>query len=650
MTAVTMGRFQRFADGLTNVFSGLGGKGDPRTGNAYAFAPLTQYQIIAAYRGSGLMRKIIEIPADDVVREWREWKGDADQIATIWKEEQRLSIPQKLREAEVLRGLGGGAFILGAPGDPATPLPKVGKGGLAYVHVVSRWQLSALGWIDDPTDPLFGEPSMWRINTQKGQVSIHPSRVIAFRGDFMPDIASANLEDRFWGESRVARVLSAVEDCDTARQSFAALITKASRLRLGIPGLAQLIAEGQDSRIQGRLANLMMGESIMNATIYDRGDAMDGAGNSGEQIDDVQYNFAGIKDVMESFSMWVSAIADIPATRLLGRAPEGMNASGNSQQIDWNKVIRARQTMATAPCLNRLDAALVPSALGSTPEGLTYEFPPLDLPSEKEVAETFKLNIEAIEKLQATATVPDVALSKAVQSLLTEQGWLPGMEQALAEVPESERYGIEQPDGADDPNNGDLTGQQGQANSDPQAKEGGDPTADARGVLPTLPASPFADATPRPLYVKRRLLNAADLVEWAKANGFTETVPADDMHVTILYSRSPVDPMKMGETWGGEEDGGLIIRAGGPRALERFDGGAVVLQFASWALQNRHADMVRAGGSHDYGEYLPHVTLTYGAPADLDIAAIKPFTGELRFGPEEFEPLDLDWKSKIEEI
>jgi hypothetical protein len=46
---------------------------------------------------------------------------------------------------------------------------------------------------------------------------------------------------------------------------------------------------------------------------------------------------------------------------------------------------------------------------------------------------------------------------------------------------------------------------------------------------------------------------------------------------------------------------------------------------------------------------LPHVTLTYEAPADLDLTAILPYTGELRFGPEIFAPLDEDWKSKIEE-
>ena len=602
-----MGFIRNMSDGLANVFSGLGGRGDPRLGNSYGFVPLSQVQIISAYRGSGLMCKIIDIPADDIVREWRDWKGDADQIALIWQEEKRLSIPQKLRQAEILRGLGGGAFILGLPGDPSTPAPKASKGGLAFVHVVSRWQLSAVGWIDDPANPLFGEPSAWRMNTARGGASIHPSRVIAFRGDFIPDIAGVSVEDRFWGESRVARVLSAVEDCDTARQSFATLITKASRLRLGIPGLAQAIAEGQESAIQARLANLMMGESVLNATLYDAG--ADGSG--GEKIDDVAYKFDGMRDVMDAYAMWASAIADIPATRLFGRAPDGMNASGNSQQIDWNKAIRARQTLGAAPCLDRLDAALLPSALGAMPDNLDYDFPPLDLPSEKEVAETFRINVEAIEKLQATATIPDEALAKGVQSLLCEHGWLPGIETALAEIPDEERYGIAQPDEAG--------------------------------------PSDLADATPRPLYVKRRLLNGEELLEWAESVGIEKTLSADDLHVTVLYSRSPVDPMRMGETWGSEPDGGLIVKAGGPRAIERFDSRAVVLQFACWALSNRHDEMVRAGGSHDYGEYLPHVTIGYDVPADFDLDSIKPFSGELRFGPEEFEPLDLDWMQKIEQ-
>ena len=60
-------------------------------------------------------------------------------------------------------------------------------------------------------------------------------------------------------------------------------------------------------------------------------------------------------------------------------------------------------------------------------------------------------------------------------------------------------------------------------------------------------------------------------------------------------------------------------------------------------------DRVEAGGSHDWPEYAPHVTLSYAVPEGADLDGLKPFNGELRFGAEIFEALDLDWKSKVSE-
>lgn len=618
-------------DGLANALTGAGTRGDPRQANTYSFIPLSQQGIESAYRGSGLMRKIIDIPAEDTVREWREWKGDAPDLSALWSEEKRLGIPQKVMRAEILRGLGGGALILGLPGDPALPanVQAMGQGKLEYIHVVSRWHLSVDGqWEDDPLSPLFGGPRMWQMQTSQGQRRIHPSRVICFVADAVPGLINGSAEDIFWGESRVQRVLSAVEDCDTARTAFANLINKASRTRVGIPNLSeQLAGLDGEANLSKRIANFALGESMFNATIYDAGAGKDSM-NPGEQIDDVQYNFAGIKDVMEAFGLWASAISDIPATRLLGRAAEGMNSSGESQQKDWNKQIRARQTLITGPCLDKLDQFLIPSAIGQVDGKLWYEFPPLDMPDEKTVAETFKITMEAATALQMTGAVPDEAFNKGLQSTITEAGWMPALEGALAEIPEAERYG-----GMPEPEEPDP-------NADPLPLAANDSFARI-----------FTDATPRPLYVRRDLkpASAKALIAWAKANGFTSTLEASDMHVTVLYSKQPVDPMKMGETRGSEPDGGLVVKAGGPRAIERFGEGAVVLQFASWSLASRHDEMVRAGASHDYEDYLPHVTITYSAPEGVDLDAIKPFTGELAFGPEIFEPLNLDWKSKIEE-
>ena len=625
-----MGRVLNFVDRLTNALTGQGTGRDARSASAYRLAPLSQQEIAAAYSGSGLLRKICQIPALDMVREWRTWNGlDADQVARVYAEEKRLGLVGHTRQAEVLRALGGGALIMGLPGDPTQPASP--NAPLSFVHVVSRWHLTFQSLQDDATKPGFNEPEMWTMNTTAGQKQIHPSRVIPFRADrtaslAMPTISTA---DAFWGESVVAQVLDAVKDSDTARAAFASLLHKAKLLRIGIPNLIELAASPDgEEQVMKRLALLATAESIHNATIFDAGDPESGKG--GEQITDATYSFAGAKDMLYAYGEFVAAISDIPATRLLGRAPEGMNASGDSQQKDWQKKVRAMQELDLTPCLDRLDPHLLASA-GAPAEKANASWDPLDTPSEKENAERFKVQMEAVDKLQATAAIPEEAFNRGVQSLMVEEGYLPELELALSQLSDDERYGIGLPD---DPDNG----------------EGGDLDLEGGAGLEADPPRRVAanDAAPRPLYVKRELLNAADLVAWAKKNGFETTLAAEDMHVTILYSRSPVDPMKMGETWTSEENGGLTIKPGGPRALERFNEGAVVLQFASWALESRHREMVEAGGSHDWPEYLPHVTLSYQA-GDVELETLVPYSGELRFGPEIFEPLDLNWKSKIEE-
>lgn len=149
-----------------------------------------------------------------------------------------------------------------------------------------------------------------------------------------------------------------------------------------------------------------------------------------------------------------------------------------------------------------------------------------------------------------------------------------------------------------------------------------------------------------PLYVSRKLLNASEVIAWAKSQGFTSTTPADDMHVTVLYSKEPVDWFAMGDTWASDADGGLTVRKGGPRFVEVFgpgDGtGAVVLRFYSDDLRWRHEGMLERGASSDYADFKPHVTISYDGLGDVDLAKVEPYTGELRFGPEIFEPIKAD--------
>jgi|GEM_PF-440656 len=147
---------------------------------------------------------------------------------------------------------------------------------------------------------------------------------------------------------------------------------------------------------------------------------------------------------------------------------------------------------------------------------------------------------------------------------------------------------------------------------------------------------------PRTLYVSRRLLNADEFLKWAKSQGFKTTLAASDLHVTIAFSRARIDWMKVEDCWSGDREGGLTVRAGGPRVVEPIGTeGAVALKFGSTELSCRHMAIREAGATWDHPEYQPHVTITYDA-SGVDLSKVEPYRGELRFGPEIFAELDLE--------
>lgn len=144
------------------------------------------------------------------------------------------------------------------------------------------------------------------------------------------------------------------------------------------------------------------------------------------------------------------------------------------------------------------------------------------------------------------------------------------------------------------------------------------------------------------LYVNRPLLNGEEVIKWAKSNGFKTTLSADEMHVTIAFSKTPVE-------WDKFEPRKSKIRVvSGERSLKQFNEGATVLAFQSTLLHERWKAFRDGGASWDFPEYQPHVTISYKAE-DLNVKSITPYSGELVFGPEEFEAINLDWKNDIKE-
>lgn len=143
----------------------------------------------------------------------------------------------------------------------------------------------------------------------------------------------------------------------------------------------------------------------------------------------------------------------------------------------------------------------------------------------------------------------------------------------------------------------------------------------------------------QPVYVYRPLLNASVLARYAEAVGLQNVVLPVDMHVTVAYSKDPVD-------WNSDafrRDSSSVLVVGGERRISRF-GDSVVLEFVSREISQRWAAMIMAGASWDYPDYRPHVTIAMDTTSS--IVGIAPPVIDLRFGPERREELDNDWTAK----
>lgn len=147
----------------------------------------------------------------------------------------------------------------------------------------------------------------------------------------------------------------------------------------------------------------------------------------------------------------------------------------------------------------------------------------------------------------------------------------------------------------------------------------------------------------RPMYVSRKVLNGADVHDWATKQGFQHVTPPDKMHVTVAYSRTPV----VHETVG--PDSGTVMAAPvGVAMLGDKDDAAHVLHIDHPRLQSRFKHMIDHGASWDFdaNHYRPHVTISYKAQ-DIDHAKVKPYSGEIHLGPERVEPLKSGWGSSL---
>jgi phage-related protein (TIGR01555 family) len=426
-------------DGLVNLVSGMG-TGRDKGGQASWYQDnLSDLQLINAYKASSLARRVVDMPAEDACREWREWQADTADIGKINAEEKRLSIQGKTMQAQRFARLFGGAALLIGTGDSDLSQPldprRVGLGGLRYVTLLTMRHLSPGPLSEDATSPDFGKPQSWTLNTasQTG-IKIHPSRLsVSYGLEPMGDYDTTRFTG--WGTSILEGGLQSVTRIDEVAGNILSLVYEAKVDVIRIPDLMQNLATRGDSysaEIVRRLTLAATGKGINGTLILD---AM-------EEYQQKSASFSSLDAILDRFMQLTSAAHGIPMMLLFGKSSGGLNSSGDTELRAYYDRVKVQQTLRMEPEMSVLDECIIRSALGTRPEEVHYNWKSLWQPTAKERAEVGKSLVDSMATLDSMDILPSEAIAKATVSALTESGAFPGLETAV------DQYANETPDDA----------------------------------------------------------------------------------------------------------------------------------------------------------------------------------------------------------
>lgn len=371
-------------DAYTNSLAYLGRASELEKANEYTrTSPASNIETLSVlYRENWIAKRIIDTPCEDMTRKWYdiETKVPQDKMDAFRKSEAHHNIKQEIANAIRWSRLYGGSAalmvvkgqedMLDQPLDFDMMAPGCFKGLLVLDKTFTLEPSTELE--DDMDDPDFGEP-MWYeacIDYERSEIiKIHHSRLLIFKGRMLPTMEM--IGERYWGAPELEHVYEELQRMDATSANIAQLVFQANLRTLKISDYGEALAMGTDQQISQLLAMIEYENRIMNSN----GVQLLGAEDSMEQH---PYTFSGIAEMYEKFCMNMAGAAEIPATKLFGRSPEGMNATGESDMKNYYEMISGLQERILKPALEKLLPVMAMSEWGVIPNDFEIVFNPID--------------------------------------------------------------------------------------------------------------------------------------------------------------------------------------------------------------------------------------------------------------------------------
>lgn len=330
--------------------------------------------------------------ADEMTRNWIEIKsrkeGDHDPaIDDMERALEKYDVKRLMHEAVRQDSMFGVAHIYidtGSTGDELSkPLfldpRKITKGSLKGLRVVDpTWVYPAMYNTRWPLKEGFYKPQAWFVMGE----TVHESRFMDIVSRPVPDILKPAYN--FGGLSLTQLMEDYVTDWRDAKKNVIKILRTLRMRALKTDMESRLQETGQFDK---RVKLFTKYQDNFGIWVIDK---------ESEELVHMQTSLSDLSNLLSNFQDQLCMPARITNLKLLGNAPAGLNASGDSELATWHETVSGYQDGEMRMPLENIFKLIQLSEFGAINDDIYFEFRPLDEISEKERAEIAKSRVETV--------------------------------------------------------------------------------------------------------------------------------------------------------------------------------------------------------------------------------------------------------------
>lgn len=416
------------ADAFSNPMFRLGyGSQAPLEATDYPLTRLTDnYALLnSMYRSEGVLQSVVDIIPSDMTREWFTLQGNIkpEALDELDKAQRIIKLKGQIKEGLKWGRLYGGAagiILIKGNDDLEKPLDldTIMPGSFKGLLILDRWSgIQPDGdLITDLNDPEFGYPEYYSINSGEGTrlvARVHHSRVVRFVGRELPFLE--RVAELYWGESEIEPIYDDIVLYDNIMHNMGNLTFRANVDTMEVQNLDQLFSVTSVEQ-QKRFWNVMQAQSVAQSNFGVR------LVNKGDQMSNTQYTFTGFNYVTEAAQLNLCAKTHIPMTKLFGRSPAGMNATGESDMKNYYDIVDGERESKLRPVIEKILPVLCMSTWGQIPEDMQVVFPPLWTPNASELAQIAKNKADTVVSVFQANLISQGTAQAELKKLSDETG------------------------------------------------------------------------------------------------------------------------------------------------------------------------------------------------------------------------------------